>query len=79
MDDGVTNKLSEIFSDVFDFRGELNVDTKRKDIPNWDSLQHVTLVESLENTFDIRLSMDEMIELQDVSSIINVLSRHNVL
>jgi acyl carrier protein len=78
MDNGVTNKLSEIFSDVFDFRGEINTDMKRTDIPNWDSVQHVTLVEALENTFGIHLSMDEMIELQDMSSIINVLSRHGV-
>ena len=79
MDDSVTSKLGEIFSDVFNFQGELNTNTKRKDIPNWDSLQHVTLVETLERTFNIRLSMDEMMELQDVSSIIKVLSRHNVL
>ncbi|HKZ57750.1 MAG TPA: acyl carrier protein [Thermodesulfovibrionales bacterium] len=79
MDEVMLQKLSEIFSYVFEYGEVLNLNTKREDIPKWDSLQHVALVESLENTFNIHISMDEMIEMQSIRDIINVLSRHDIL
>jgi acyl carrier protein len=78
MNKEIMNQISEIFKNVFKYYGDLTLETKRTDIPEWDSLQHVALVETIENTFNIHLSMDEMIEMQSVIDIINILSRHGI-
>jgi acyl carrier protein len=52
--------------------------TSPDDVERWDSLQHIALVRTLEMTFSIQLSMDEMMEIRSVSDIENVLRRHGV-
>lgn len=79
MNKEIIKLISEIFQEIFEYNGEVSLQTKREDIPGWDSLQHVALIETIENKFNIHLSMDEMIEMQTVRDIINVLSRHNII
>ena len=40
-----------------------------EDIGNWDSLTHMDLIASLEETFSIQLSMDEIMEMKDIKVI----------
>ena len=42
----------------------------------WDSLGNIALFRSLEDSFGLAMSMDEMMEIQTVGDIINVLRRH---
>jgi len=69
-------ELVAIFADVFQHTGELTLETSPDDVPRWDSLQHIALIQALETTFSIRLSMDEMMEMQSVAGIEAVLRRH---
>jgi len=70
--------VREILTDVFQFEGELRLDTSPEDIERWDSLQHVALIAALETKFGISLSMDEMMEIASVADIHTVLERHSV-
>lgn len=47
-------------------------------MPKWDSLRHIALVSTIEETYDIKLSMDEMMEMVDVRAIEAVLDRHRI-
>ena len=70
--------LASIFEDVFEHIGPLTRETSRDHVTRWDSLQHVALVHAIETTFDINLSMDEMMEMRTVGDIEAVLRRHGV-
>lgn len=69
-------QLAAIFEDVFQYTEPLTRATSTDDVHKWDSLQHIALVRSLEETFGVQLSMDEMMELRSVGDIENVLRRH---
>jgi acyl carrier protein len=70
--------LAPIFADIFQYTEPLTAETSADDIANWDSLQHIALIRTLEMTYSIRLSMDEMMEIRSVGDIENVLRRHGV-
>ena len=76
--DGVRPEIVKIFDDVFQHESGLSPQTSRDDIERWDSLQHVALVSSIEDTFKISLSMDEMMEIEKVADIEAILTRHGV-
>lgn len=70
--------LVAIFADIFQYTEPLTLETSADDIATWDSLQHIALIRTLEMTYSIRLSMDEMMEIRSVGDIENVLRRHGV-
>jgi acyl carrier protein len=69
-------EIVTIFEEVFQHAGVLTAATSANEVERWDSLQHIALIRTLEITFAIRLSMDEMMEIRSVGDIENVLRRH---
>lgn len=76
--DQVRPEIIKIFAEVFEHEAPISTATSPGDIARWDSLNHVALVSMIERTFDIGLSMDEMIEIQSVGDIERLLARHGV-
>jgi acyl carrier protein len=76
MSDNIRPEVAEIFEDIFEFEDEISFKTTPEDVPKWDSLKHIALVTTLEQNFDISLSMDEMHEIQSVGDIHTILERH---
>ena len=74
----VRPEIRGLFANVFTYEGDVTPATSRKDVPKWDSLQHVALVAAIEEQFGITLSMDEMVEIRSVKDICNILDRHGV-
>lgn len=74
----VRPEIKAIFAQVFKFDGQITPATSRRDVPKWDSLQHLALVAEVEQQFGISLSMDEMVEMRSVRDICNILDRHGV-
>ncbi len=72
------SEIAAIFEEVFQYSGPVTLATSPNDIERWDSLQHIALVQMIEATFAIRLSMDEMLEIRTVADIERVLDRHGV-
>jgi len=70
--------LTAIFADVFTYTGPMTAETSAAEVTRWDSLQHIALVRTLESTYDIQLSLDEMMEMRTVGDIERVLARHGV-
>ncbi len=71
-------EIAAIFEEVFQHTGDLSPETSPEHVARWDSLQHIALIRTLETTFAIQLSMDEMMEIRSVADIETVLRRHGV-
>ena len=71
---------------IFDLIGNvLNVDpsqisdeTTQDDIENWDSLNSLLIIDEIEREFNIKISINEIIEINKVADIRQILKRHNV-
>jgi len=74
----VRPEIKGLFANVFKYEGDITATTSRRDVPKWDSLQHVALVAAIEEQFSITLSMDEMVEIRSVKDICSILDRHGV-
>lgn len=65
-------KVKSILEDVFEGQNvEIQESTKAEDIELWDSLAHITILESVMEEFQISFSLDEMLELDGVEKIVN--------
>lgn len=70
--------LATIFEDVFQHTDLLTPATSPDDVSRWDSLQHIALIRAIETTFDIDLSLDEMMEMRTVGDIEAILQRRGI-
>lgn len=70
----VLNKVREAFTDAIDADGaSITIDSLPDDIPGWDSLGHVAVGGSLETVFGVSLDVDELMEMEDVESIVRIM------
>jgi len=69
-------RLTAVFQDVFD-DDELVIsrDTSAKDIENWDSLTHVTLIVKAEKEFGMRFTSAQVAGLQNVGELIDLIEQ----
>ena len=72
--DDVMNLCTEIFRTVFS-EPQLSImaTTSASDIAEWDSLAQITLLMSMEQTFEIKFSLDEVEDLQNVGEIVELI------
>jgi acyl carrier protein len=67
-------RLRQIFQEVFDDpQLQVGETTTARDIPEWDSLMHVTLVISIEKEFGLELHAREVGQLENVGAMVDVL------
>ena len=74
----MTNKIEDrtkkVMSAVFEIStGEINDKSSPDNIISWDSIKHMNLVVALEEEFDIQFNDSEIVELQNLSLIINII------
>jgi acyl carrier protein len=70
----IKEKLQSVFVDVFDDEDlRISNSTNSDDIEEWDSLNHIALVLSIEKCFNIRFMTGEVISLKDVGEMIQLL------
>jgi acyl carrier protein len=71
---GLMERVQSVLRDMF-LNDSLVIadDTKLDDIPEWDSMLHVTLVMALEREFDVRLNAREASQSVAIRSILDLL------
>ena len=70
-------RIRNIIVELFELKeGEVSDDLKATDVPLWDSLNHLSLVTNLEDTFGIKLTMKEIQSMDSYSKIIETVKRH---
>lgn len=70
----VTEKLQEIFRDVFgDDSIVLFDEMTSNDVEDWDSLSHINLISDIEANFGITFTTDEIMGTKNVGEFIRVI------
>lgn len=72
----IFEKLSEVFSDVFDEDITVAAATTSADIEDWDSLTHITLISEVEDAFGIKFSMKDVLGMKDVGEMVDIIEKN---
>ena len=69
-------KLQPIFQDVFD-RSDLVVtrDSSAESVDGWDSLAHITLINAIEQEFQVDFALGELETLKNVGEMVDLIER----
>lgn len=70
------NKIKNVMSIVFGIdSSEINNETSPDSIDKWDSLSHMNLIVALEEEFNIEFEVEEISELMNIKSILEIISK----
>ena len=70
----VFEKLNEVFRDIFDDETITVTDeTTADDIEDWDSLEHINLVNAMEEEFGVKFTMGEIVALKNVGEMADLI------
>ncbi len=67
--------LQEIFRSALDEPVVITEDTKKDDIEEWDSINHLNLIVELEDKLKISFSKEEIEKMDSVSKLIEILKK----
>ena len=74
----IYERLNEVFRDVFDDDSiEVNEDTTADDIEDWDSLNHITLIDAVESEFGVRFTMGEVSGMNNVGEMAQIIKERS--
>lgn len=70
----VLERVNDVFKRVFDDDNvSVTFETTAADVEGWDSLRHITLIEEVEDEFDMRFKMNEVTSMKDVGEMIDII------
>ncbi len=73
-------KLNQIFRNLFDDDSiVIGPNTTAKDIEGWDSLEHITLIATVERTFKMKFKMGEISSMKNVGQMVNIIAARTKL
>ena len=68
-------RAQNVFREVFDMPDlKIYREMQAKDVEGWDSLNHITLIMTLEDTFKVKFSTREVMGFQNVGEMMDCLS-----
>jgi acyl carrier protein len=77
LNDDVENRVASVLAEVFGIPADsVGPDTSTETVVGWDSLQHLTVILSTEEEFDIHLDDDEAVKVVTFPAICDVVRRH---
>jgi len=75
MNEKIMDSITPIFREVFDDPSLMvTKELSAKDVKNWDSLNHITLIVELERLTGLSFSTDELVKLKDVGDFVQLLA-----
>ena len=70
----VLRKVNEIFVYALDKKDlVISFDTTSSDVEGWDSLMQMNLIEMIEDEFNMRFDMDEVLKMANVGAMIDII------
>ena len=70
--DEISKIVNDIFTGIFKLENEvISNETNSDDVNNWDSLNHIILINAIENEFKIKFPLGEMADLRSIGEIID--------
>ena len=71
----IFTRLNRVFRKVFDDPGiTVTRKTTAKDIEDWDSLEHITLIGAVEREFKMRFTMKEVSSMKNVGEMADIIA-----
>ena len=68
--DEISKIVNDIFTGIFKLENEvISNETNSDDVKNWDSLNHIILINAIENEFKIKFPLGEMADLRSIGDI----------
>jgi len=72
----ILSKFSRILRDLlFDDSIELTMETRREDVPGWDSFAYITFVVAVETEFGVKFKVGDIESFPDVGAIVTEVTR----
>ena len=70
----VLEKVNAVIQDVFDDDSiRVSDETVASDVDGWDSLMHITLIGTIEDEFDIKFAMKDVVGMKNVGQRIDLI------
>jgi acyl carrier protein len=70
-------KLNAIFAEIFQIpESDLQDDTLLKEVPTWDSLQHMILITRVEEIYQIQFDGDQIADMKTVRDVRKAVLAH---
>ncbi len=70
----IFGKLNEVFRDVFeDDDITVSDQTTADDIDDWDSLEHINLINAIEQEFGIKFNMGQIVSMKNVGEMVTII------
>lgn len=71
----IFSKVQDIFRDVFDDEDLVIADnTNADDIEDWDSLEHISLIVSMEKEFNLKFDIKVVNKLENVGQMVDLIA-----
>lgn len=72
----ILDRLNDVFRDVFeDETIHVTEMTTAAEIDGWDSLMHITLISAVEDAFDIKFKMKDIVGMKNVGDMVFILEQ----
>ncbi len=73
-DEKIYRRLEKIFMEVFDLDDvDIDAETTADDIDEWDSLEHINLIEAVEDEFGMKFKMGEVSTMKNVGEMVGII------
>ncbi len=71
----IYERLNKVFRDVFDDEDiTVGPKTTADDIDDWDSLEHITLINAVEREFKMKFKMGEISSMKNVGEMVSIIA-----
>lgn len=71
------SSIIEVFNDILDLEeGQLTPESSPIDIDEWDSMANVNLIVALEEEFEIKFKLEDILDLKTVNDFINLVGSY---
>lgn len=71
----VRNKVFEMVRKIFNYDGEITMETKASDIKTWDSMNQIRFIAEVEGFFSVKFKMKDLISFNSIGSVIVALEK----
>lgn len=71
-------KYTQVFTETFGITAEQASKLKYMEISEWDSVGHMTLISTIEDTFDIMMDTDDIIDFSSFEKGMELLAKYDV-
>lgn len=71
----ILEKLNEIFQDIFDDDSLVITETTTaNDVEDWDSIEHINLIDAVEKEFGMKFKMQEVSGMKNVGEMVQIIA-----